>query len=608
METSLEMTREIFIECNWNYDVSPEKHYGYSSVMSCLQKSAKEMDEAGRPNHAKVLELLSRAASMMLRPNSLNEPFTAYFQDFQAGRRSSQPEDFTAEELIFFETILNDIDELWLKARLADLLWLLRKPKNPEHAKIAIDSYVSNPIDSEMWHRDVRNGWERAARLCMQIRDSDRLEGIKNNLFSAFCAEHPRSKFMTLWVADLLDQLKIDRDFKEDIASSLFEIALELKHDGDFHSARSYFELAAKKYQQCSEEQGWLDAHIAIADCFELEGDSRSAGSNMVANSFYENAIQAYRRIPNKNRVNYDVESRISAIRHKINDSGRASLDEMALIETPGVDVSEIAKSSMAHVAGKSSPEEALMYLSGLFAGPKYQELASSAKEIMQESIFSSLAGSSHMSSDGRVVAKTPPMNLKAGEDDPANKAVLNRQVQQQFSFEVQLVVEGQILPALRQLLMEHRFTRELLVAACYQSPIVSKGREKLLGYALWLGFEYEFGAAIHLICPQVEHVVRTQLKASGFHTSTIDKDGIENENGLSTLMDSPEAIQVFGENLTFEIKSVFTEAIGFNLRNETAHGLLDDNVSASLSAIYAWWMVLRLVLRSIVLGGIKGD
>ncbi|MEP4990437.1 MAG: DUF4209 domain-containing protein, partial [Paracoccaceae bacterium] len=338
------------------------------------------------------------------------------------------------------------------------------------------------------------------------------------------------------------------------------------------------------------------------------EGDSRSAGSNMAANSFYENAIQAYRRIPNKNRVNYDVESRISVIRDKIKDSGRASLDEMALVETPGVDVSEIAKSSMAHVAGKSSPEEALMYFSGLFTGPKYQELASSAKEIMQESIFSSLAGSSHMSSDGRVVAKTPPMNLNAGEDDPANKAVLKRQVQQQFSFEVKLVVQGQILPALRQLLMEHRFTKDLLIAACYQSPIVPKDREKLLGYALWLGFEYEFGAAIHLLCPQVEHIVRTQLKESGFHTSTIDKDGIENESGLSTLMDSQEAVQVFGEDLSFEIRSVFTEVLGANLRNEIAHGLLDDNASSSLPAIYAWWMILRLVLRSIVLGGVKGD
>lgn len=76
----------------------------------------------------------------------------------------------------------------------ADLLWLLRKPKKPEHAKAAIDSYVFQPIDDETWHRDVNDCWERAARLCMQIRDFDRLNAIKSQLFSAFCSVDLRIK------------------------------------------------------------------------------------------------------------------------------------------------------------------------------------------------------------------------------------------------------------------------------------------------------------------------------------------------------------------------------------------------------------------------------
>jgi hypothetical protein len=564
------------------------------------------MLEQGKTEHSKTLDLLARAASMMLAASSINEPFKAYFQDFQAGRRSALPDDFTEEELIFFEEILYDVNEPWLKARLADLLWLLRKPKNPEHARVAIDSYVSQPIDDETWHRDVNDCWERAARLCMQIRDFDRLSAIKGSLFSAFCSEYPRSKFMTFWIADLLDNLKIDNDFKEDIVSSLHRKANDLQGDGDFHSARSYFELASKKYQQCSDENGWLKSLIAIAECFELEADSRSSGSNMVANSFYENAIQAYRRIPTKHRDAYDVEEKIRVIRDKIVTSGKASLDEMGMVSTPGIDISDMAKQSIDHVSGKRSSEEALMYFTGLFGGPKYKELSESAKEIMQKSLLGSLCGSSHMSSDGRVIAKTPAMNLSAGEDDPDNQAALHRQIQQQFSIEVQLVVEGQILPALRQLLLEHRFTKGLMVAACHHSPIVPQSREKLLGYALWLGFEYEFGAAIHLLCPQFEHIVRLQLKDAGAHTSNIDKEGIENENGLSTLMELPEALKLFGEDLTFEIKSVFTDALGFNLRNEVAHGLLDDNTSSSIHTIYAWWTVLRLVIRSIVNGNSK--
>ena len=593
-------SRDEFIALNWNYDDSTEHHYGYSSVMQSLDKSAKEKSEAGLEEQGRILNLLSRSASMMLAPSSLNEPFKPFFQDFHAGRRSALPDDFTQEELAFFEEILHDINEPWLRARIADLLWLLRKPKNPEHAKAAIDSYVFQPIDDETWHRDVNDCWERAARLCMQIRDFDRLNAIKSQLFSAFCSEYPRSKFMTLWIADLLDILKIDGDFREDIAASLHRKANELLGDGDFHSARSYFELASKKYNQCDDENGWLESLIAIAECFELEADSRSSGSNMVANSFYENAIQAYRRVPTKHRGAYGVEEKIASIRDKVATSGKASLDEMGIVQTPGIDISGMSKQSVEHVSGKRSSEEALLYFTGLFAGPKYRELSGSAKEIMQKSVFGSLFGSSHMSSDGRVIAKTPPMNLGAGEDDPANQAALHRQIQQQFSIEIQLVVKGQILPALRQLLMEHRFTKELMVAACHHSPIVPKNREELLGYALWLGFEHEFGAAIHLLCPQTENIVRSQLKEAGAHTSNIDREGIENENGLSTLMEMQETIDLFGEDLTFEIKSVFTDALGFNLRNEVAHGLVDDNTSSSIQTIYAWWMVLRLVIRSL--------
>lgn len=600
MTISSEYTCDQFAACDWRYDVQPEKHYGYSSVMRNLQECAKEKSNAGQEAQARILELLGRVSSMMLTPSSLNEPFKPMFQDFQAGRRSSLPEDFTTDELEFFEGILSEVNEPWLKARLADLLWLIKKPKNPEHAKIAIRSYIVHTIDPETWRRDIDDCWERAARLAMQVGDSDKLNEIKNHLFSAFGIEYPSGKFMKLWLADLMDRLNIDRDFREDIALNLFQIGEDQKNTGDFNAARSYFELAAKKHQQSGDENRWLESLISIADCFEQEADSRSTDSKMVANSFYENAIQAYRCVPVKHRDTYDVINKIQSIRVKIANTGKASLGEMGLIKSPEVDISDIAKSAIAHVSGKKSLEEALLYFTGFYAGPDISELANSAQEIMRSSPMSSIFGSSHMSSDGRVVAKTPPANLSAGEDDPANQAVLNRQIQQQFAIEIQFLVEGEILPALRQLLTEHRVTKHILESACHFSPIVPQERERLLGYALWLGFEYDFGNAIHLLCPQVENIVRCLLKEAGAHTSNIDREGIENENGLSTLMDLPEANRVFGDNLAFEIKSVFTDALGFNLRNEVAHGLLDDGSSSSIHAIYAWWMILRLVIRSI--------
>jgi tetratricopeptide (TPR) repeat protein len=593
--------RDDFIACNWTYDVLPEKHYGYSSIMQSLDKSSKEKLELGFEKQSRVLSLLSRSASMMMAPESLNEPLKPFFQDYQAGKRSPLPEDFTADELSFFAEILNDIDEHQLKSRLADLLWLCNEPRDPNHAKTAIDLYISNDINSETWNRGENKCWERAARLCLQLRDYERLDCIKNKLFSSFNLEHSNSKFMTLWIASLMDKLNIDSDFREDIARVLFTKGNELLGIGDFNSARSYFELSSKKFKQSNDEKAWLDSLDLFASCFEQEADSRSSGSNMVANSFYENAIQAYRRIPTKHRDDYGVNDKISGIREKVTQSGKESLGEMGLLQTPGIDISESIEAAKAHVSGKASLEEGLMFFAGLYPGPNLSSLQTSAQETLQSSFLSSMFGSTQLSSDGRVIGKTPPMNLNADEEDPSNQAVLNRQVQQHFGIETQLIVEGKILPALRQLVLEHRATKELLNALCMHSSIVPDNRENLLSYALWLGFEHDFGSAIHLLCPQVEHIVRIKLKEAGAHTSNIDRDGIENENGLSTLLELPEASEVFGTDLCFEFKSIFTDSLGSNLRNEVAHGLLDDNSSFSISTIYAWWMVIRLVVHSLV-------
>ncbi len=593
-------SRDDFIACEWSYNVLPENHDGYYSVMECLKKSAQKKSKSGQKNQAKILNLLSRSVSMILTPNSLNEPFKPQYQNYQEGKRSTLPEDFTVEELVFFEEILDDVTESWLKARLADLLWLCKTPRNPNHAKVAIESYISHGIDSDTWHCDVKHCWERAARLCMQLKDFKRLNGIKNQLLYSFRLKYSNSKFMAFWIATLMDNLNIDSDFREDVASTLFKNGNELLKIKDFSSARFYFDLSSKKYNQSDNKKGWLESLVVLAYCFDREADSRAADSNMVANSLYANAIQAYRLIPNKYRDDYNVSDKINEIRKKISTSGKASLGEMKLVKTPGIDISGIIEESKAHVSGKQTPEEALMYFAGLYSGPEHSKLQFSSKNNIQHSPISSLFGSQHMSSDGRVVAKTQNMNLDAGEDDPNNQAVLNRQIQQHFGVETQLVVQGQILPALEQLLMEHRVSKELLKALCQHSPIVPQDRAHLLGHAFWLGFEHDFGSAIHLLCPQIEHIVRMQLKKVGAHTTNIDSEGIENENGLSTLIELPEIIQVFGEDLCFELKSVFTDSLGSNLRNEVAHGLLNDSSSSSISVIYAWWMILRLVVHSL--------
>lgn len=302
-EEQIKFSQDDFARSNWRETISSASSHGYSSLSQAFNKSSASYNDSNEISKSHIMRLLSQACSMMIDAKSINEPFKPILQDFQAGRRSAIPDDFTVDELAFFDSILECIDEPMLKGRLADILWLCKKPKNPSHARIAIEAYTSHPIQIDTWRRDIDKCWERASRLCLQIKDYKKLEVIEERLCAAFQVDYPKSLFMPLWLAQMIDRLGLGRDKNGEIAQRLYSIAQKLQQQSNFVGARSYLDLAAKNYQQCKDEKAWLDSLAMIAECFVLEGDHRASGaspSQMVSNTFYENAIQAYRRIPVK--------------------------------------------------------------------------------------------------------------------------------------------------------------------------------------------------------------------------------------------------------------------------------------------------------------------
>ena len=57
------------------------------------------------------------------------------------------------------------------------------------------------------------------------------------------------------------------------------------------------------------------------------------------------------------------------------------------------------------------------------------------------------------------------------------------------------------------------------------------------------------------------------------------------------------ETTEFLGADLRLELRALLIEQEGANLRNDTAHGLLTDGAAWSSASIYAWWLVLRLVV-----------
>ena len=227
--------------------------------------------------------------------------------------------------------------------------------------------------------------------------------------------------------------------------------------------------------------------------------------------------------------------------------------------------------------------------------GVSKSSLERSAEQILLDHPLLSIFKRVHLSEDGRVAAKTPK-GMSSTESVPkVNEADVHWWMLQEYINHLALNVHGCILPALKAIRSEHGISQADFVSLAQNSPVVPTGREQLVGKALYHGFEEDFGTSLHLLAPQLEHIVRIHLQNAGAVT-TLLKDGIETENSINTLVKLPEMERVFGEDLTFEVCALFCDPRGLNLRNRVAHGLVDDHFCQSQSSIYAWWFLLRLI------------
>jgi hypothetical protein len=54
---------------------------------------------------------------------------------------------------------------------------------------------------------------------------------------------------------------------------------------------------------------------------------------------------------------------------------------------------------------------------------------------------------------------------------------------------------------------------------------------------------------------------------------------------------------KVFGADGVFQLQDLLADTLGANLRNEVAHGLVNDNQMFGDDVLYLWWLFFRYCL-----------
>ncbi|EGW2266367.1 TPA: DUF4209 domain-containing protein [Salmonella enterica subsp. houtenae] len=593
-------TSDLFLASRWREAASSTTH-GYYSLKCNFQELAEAYHREASEVLSNMMNFFASLCSMALTPESPNEPYRPFISS--SNSRSMIPDDLTGEELIFIESILGHIDFPLLKARLADLLWLRKRPRNVEHARIVISSYLALPITSEEWTKGGQLCWERAIALSFQVKDFTTIDIIKQHLTEALTLSYEDFPLMRYRIGESINRTNLFGNDTGTIAQALFEIGDEITVPETislaFHIKRSYFKIAEKLFIKAKEHDRAIDCQVRVAEAFVNEAEQRLSGENPnpgVANSFYEDALQAYRKVPQAYRSEYNVVRKLEEIEQAILRTGAEAFENMYEIRTDGIDLSTQAEQAIAHVTNKYPLGMAISYFTG-FITESYAALREQAIASLSEPSFINTIGRTIISQDGCTIARTPGISNNNSTSD--DELVIFNKIMEIFNFNLSIVVNGTLIPALDQIIMEHRITKDDMEALCFYSSIIPRSYNNSIANALWYGFERDFRTAIYLLCPQIENIIRQKLKNAGVNTTITDENGITQEVGMGTLLNFDSATDLLGENLVFELKAIFTEALGYNLRNNIAHGLLDDDSSNSEACVYAWWALLKLIIRN---------
>jgi hypothetical protein len=534
---------------------------------------------------AAALRLLGQICSMMLVPDERAAAFQPMIVT-PAGR-SMIPEDLTAVHIDLLAELAPGLQHPLLRARIADLVWLKARRKGVAFAHMAIDAYRQPPIDSEGFDREVLKCRQRAIQLALSTGKGGGAiaNEIEGELLGAFWRaidtddQSAALRYLRPLRAEGLATEQAGR-----IAAALEAIARRQLGDGDPFGAQQFADCAQYWFARARDDESRAAVHVLAAEGWVAQGDMD--GSGISCQHCYAKAIDEYQRVPARYREQHGVTAAIAQLRAKLPAAG---LDMLARMKTVShsFDISDLVAEAVGRVQGLP-PDKALFAFCQIAPWPSLQALREEASIPL--SGLAAIFSTASVDVDGRVIAQEDGV----GDADSRERRLAAEMVKA-CARRADIAARALVDPALDIIRQQCHLTPHDFFQIAKLSALVPRDRADLVAKGLYAGYCRDFVQAIHILIPQFEHMVRTVLKEAGALT-TSRQDGIEQELGLSSLIELREMSECFGEALTFTIRSLMCKPIGPNLRNQVAHGLAGTALCHSGYGVYAWWLILALV------------
>jgi len=530
----------------------------------------------------KVFSLFKAMTNFFLNPDNSGESFIPNSIDYQNHSRTVLPQDFTETQLFFFSQILPSIHDHELIARLSDVLWEMKIGDKPfQFGEMAIEAYISS---AEILLQSPKNQILSLERINRSISLARRIK-YKNfkSIFQrveAFCDNDSLEETVFIRINEsLLKNGYIPNRKLLDRSKKRYTQYLEEKN---YKLADQYCGLLIDWFSATKDENLKKSAQVDQANILVYRAEQNVELGNFIsAAAFIKEAIVYFGHIKGS-------ESKRTELKEKLLEY-QSLISENLESHEFSFDLTEFANKAISLIKGKCM-EEAILTLAFIEGVPKKESMRQQV--LKTQSPLQSLISREIIDDNGRTVANNSPSFLvnerdreKALEEDMFSYAIYERG----------LMVEGLIKPSIYQLNLEHRICENDLNFIVKNNPFIPEDRKQLFIKGLLAGFKSDFLVSTHILGMQIENSIRYVLNNEGVITTSLSSEGIQEEIDINRLLDFPELVPVFGEDLIFDLKGLLISRFGDNLRNKLAHGLLSSYDFSSSAMIYFWWLILQI-------------
>jgi len=105
---------------------------------------------------------------------------------------------------------------------------------------------------------------------------------------------------------------------------------------------------------------------------------------------------------------------------------------------------------------------------------------------------------------------------------------------------------------------------------------------------------------ALSILIPQIENAVRYLAVECGEPVYNMNEEGIEEVKPMHAVLELEGVKESLDEDLIFALNTIFCSKFGFNMRNNVAHGILDDQAFQSFIYLVVCTEILLSILRKI--------